>query len=175
VPFGVLTAALTPEILLRGLNEVLARACHDTYLRKQLAAGEPPGPPSLVPWEDLPESLRDSNRRFADGIGTKLDAVGAVIVPAPLVDPSGALPSFTEAELERLARDEHDRWMEDLLRDGWRHTTGEKAPEQRLHPLLVPWEELSEPEREKDRDVVREIPLMLARAGYEMHRPDGQL
>ena len=137
-PFGVLTAALTPQILLRGLNERLARACHDTYVREQLAEGAQAGPPSLVPWEDLGEPLRDSNRRFADAIGVKVTSVGATIVPAALAAASnGDLPGFTPEEVERLGRAEHGRWMEDLRRDGWRPTTGAKDPERKLHPLLV--------------------------------------
>ena len=43
-----------------------------------------------------------------------------------------------------------------------------RIPLPRLHPLLVPWEEISEEEREKDRDAIRAIPRMLARVGYEL-------
>jgi hypothetical protein len=125
----------------------------------------------MEPWERLPESLRESNRRFADGVGAKLAAAGCAVVPAPLIDPLGDLFGFTDADIEELAREEHDRWMRDLLRDGWRRTTGEKDPKRKLHPLLVPWKELSEADREKDRDAARLIPLMLAQAGYELYRP----
>ena len=36
----------------------------------------------------------------------------------------------------------------------------------RLHKCLVPWEKLPEEEKEKDRDMMRGIPVILARAGY---------
>ena len=61
-------------------------------------------------------------------------------------------------------------WVADLTRDGWRPTTGAKDPERRLHPLLVGWDELSEPDRDLDREPVREIPAMLARAGFRIVR-----
>jgi hypothetical protein len=58
----------------------------------------------------------------------------------------------------------------DLERDGWRRTDGPKDPASLRHPLLVPWEELPESERDKDREPVREIPEMLARAGLRVYR-----
>jgi hypothetical protein len=79
-------------------------------------------------------------------------------------------PSFTDDELEHLAQREHDRWIADLMRDGWRFTEGEKDPVRKLHPLLVPWSALAEMEREKDRDAVRAIPHLLAQAGLSAVR-----
>ena len=49
--------------------------------------------------------------------------------------------------------------------------SGVKDPERKTHPLLVTWEELDEPEREKDRDAIRAIPRMLARVGYALDVP----
>lgn len=168
-PFGVLSAALTPTLLLGGVNELLARATHQAYLREQHAAGVTRGP-SIVPWEQLPESLKNSNRRFAGGLGAAVEAVGCALVPALLMDPDRSLASFTDDEIEQLARREHDRWMADLIRDGWRFSIGHKNPEKKRHPLLVPWDELSEPESDKDRDAVRAIPQMLAQAGFAIIR-----
>jgi hypothetical protein len=172
-PFGVLSAALMPDLVLTGTNEVLARAKHEDYLRQELAK---PGVKlgdneSLQPWAQLPDSLKESNRRFADGVGSILAEAGCAVVPAPLIDPLGPLEGFSDEEVERLARFEHDRWMSDLQRDGWAYTPGPKDPHHKLHPLLVPWEKLGEPEQEKDRDAVRLIPQMLAEAGYELYRP----
>ena len=73
--------------------------------------------------------------------------------------------------METLARQEHDRWMNDLIRDGWTYSAGVKDPTRKTHPLLVTWEELDEPEREKDRDSIRAIPRMLARVGYALDVP----
>lgn len=169
--FGVRDAALRPELVVRGITESIARARHADYVRSEAAEGLTPADnPSIVPWGELPESLRDSNRRFADGVGATLRTLGCTVVPAPLIDPRGALLRFEPEEVERLARAEHERWARDLVRDGWRPTTGEKDPERRLHPLLVSWEELSEEEREKDREPVRGLPRMLAEAGLEARR-----
>lgn len=152
--------------------ELIARAKHDDYLARELAEGRTAQDnPSAVPWPDLPESLRESNRQFARSVADKLAELDARIAPLRALSPPDEL-ALDEDRLEDLARGEHDRWMRDQVADGWRHTTGAKDAERRLHPLLVPWEELPEPDREKDRDAYRALPAMLARAGYEIVTPE---
>ena len=166
--FGVLNRAMTSELVTRGTTEVLARAKHAQYVRDELRRGHTQATnASMVAWSELDENLRHSNRRFAAGIGEKLRAAGVAVVPAPLADPETA-PRLSEARVEELAIDEHDRWCRDLLADGWQHGPGPKDPERKLHPSLVPWDDLSEEEREKDREPVRALPEMLARAGFEL-------
>jgi hypothetical protein len=128
----------------------------------------------MKPWDELPVALKESNRRFADGISAKLEASGCVLVPAPLADPADPGFAFTEKEVEEMAIQEHDRWMRDLERDGWGPTDGPKDAERKLHPKLVPWEQLTEDDRDRDRDPVREIPVMLARAGFRLVRARDQ-
>lgn len=67
--------------------------------------------------------------------------------------------------LEQLAKAAHKVWMEGKLRDGWVYgKTTDKAA--KVHSCLVPYDELSEPDKESDRDMVRGIPDILAMAGY---------
>jgi hypothetical protein len=150
------------------LIEAIARARHANYVEEQDARGEAASDnPSLVPWDELPESLQQSNRRFAQGVSEKLDAIGVTAVPGGASDEERF--EFTDDELEMLARMEHDRWAGDLARDGW--TPGpEKDPELKRHPLLVAWDELSEADRDKDRDAVRNVPSTLRSAGYRIVR-----
>ena len=172
-PFGVLSHALTPDLIEFSETEVLARAKHEEYLRAEARRGRTRPPlddASLRPWSELPASLKESNRRFADGISKKLQDANCILVPAPLVDPRDPGFAFTDAEVEPLAKKEHDRWMADLIRDGWRYHEGPKDPERKLHPLLVPWEQLSEDDKNRDRDPVREVPAMLAEAGFRIIR-----
>lgn len=151
--------------------ELMAAARHEDYCATERLRGITScDNPSLVGWDELPESLKDSNRRFAVAVGSVLGELGAGLVPlsGPL-DPT-AVPVSPE-RMETLARQEHDRWMNDLVRDGWTYSSGVKDPERKTHPLLVTWEELDEPEREKDRDAIRAIPRMLARVGYALDVP----
>ena len=170
-PFGLLSGALTPDLLGNVQTELLARAKHDEYRRAERRRGVAPGAnPSDVPWDALDPALRESNRRFADGISATLAASGCVLVPDPLADPAAPGFRFTDEEVEVLAIQEHDRWMRDLLRDGWRYANGPKDGARRLHPQLVPWDGLTEDDRDRDRDPVREIPAMLAGAGFRVVR-----
>jgi hypothetical protein len=70
-------------------------------------------------------------------------------------------------EIERMAEAAHDVWMEGKIRDGWVYApVTDKAAKQ--HSCLVPYAELSEADKDSDRDLVRGIPTILEKAGYEI-------
>lgn len=48
---------------------------------------------------------------------------------------------------------QHEHWVEQKMKDGWRYGPV-KDPDQRTHPLLVPYEDLPDYERRKDQLVV---------------------
>ncbi len=160
--FSLLEQACRPEFVLRGTNEVLARALHQEYL-SQVSRQQNS---SAVPWDDLPLDLRESNRRQADHIATKLEAVQCHIVPLTALE--GDAFAFTPAEVEQLAEMEHERWVADRRAQGW--TRGPRAPIQKTNPNLVSWAELDEPAREMNRSSVRRLPFFLNRAGFTAHR-----
>ena len=148
--------------------ELIARAKHEDYVAQEVAKGETRETnAALVGWTELPESLRDSNREFARSVSVKLGEVGARIVPVRGRHAGGELP-LDPVRLEELARGEHQRWFDERVASGWKFTSGPKDIERKLSPVLIPWEELSEPERDKDRDGYRALPTLLARAGYEV-------
>lgn len=144
--------------------EVLARAIHDAYLRAALEDGLMlRSQPALCPWRDLPEHLKEANRAQARGYAAHLATVGYEIVPA-----SGDLRervSLPRSQLERLARAEHQRWVEHKLSQGYRYGDSRvEDGERRLHPSLVPWEALPEEIRELDRQPLRRMSETLASA-----------
>ena len=158
-----------------GRHEILARAIHDDYVRRQKLAGATPVTnPSMVAWDDLPEDLKESNRYQADHIEVKLAAIGCGL--QSLSDWKAVsferLPEDVKEvfDIERLARMEHERWCEERLRQGWSYAPGEKDLKKKTSPHLVPWEKLSEEIREYDRDTVRGLPSFLAQAGFQIYR-----
>jgi hypothetical protein len=167
--FGWLSRTLRPLPLLESTTtEVVARLGHLLHCQHQHQLGLTElEDPSLVPWENLPGSLRESNRLWADGIAAKLGTLHCAVVPAPLVDPENQSFSFTEAEVARLAPFEHERWSVDMKRMGY-----QRGPRDgRHHPLIdVPFDDLPEENKEKDRAHVRSIPQVLARAGFRVRR-----
>lgn len=159
--------ALGTELLDRSSVEIMARVRHEDYVAKERARGGSRATnPSLVPWDELADSLKESNRAFAQALSHTLTQLNAGVAPLTAALPA-ELPLSPDA-LESLARSEHERWASALESDGWRRTDGPKNADERRHPLLVPWEELPEAEREKDRDAIRVIPQMLARVGYAL-------
>ena len=166
VTFGVLDETCQPEVLLTGTSELLAQAIHRLYLDAHGPRASTEDP-ALRPWEELPESLRESNRDHAAHIAVKLAAVGLTM--GPLVDWTTAQQPFSEDEAETMARLEHDRWVSERRAAGWR--PGPREPEQRTTPYLVPWEELSEELRDQDRLFIRALPGLLASVGLQVLRP----
>ena len=165
--FSLLDRVCLSDLALGGTNERLAQAIHDDYVLEQRKIGQTiETNPSMVPWEDLPEALKESNRSQADHIGTKLRAVGCGIeVSTDWREPPIA---FSEAEIEQMARMEHDRWLRERRKGGWR--PGPKGIEARKTPYLVPWEELTEDIKDRDRAFIRQLPGFLAGAGFKICR-----
>lgn len=160
--FSLLDQACRPEFVLRGTNEVLARALHQDYLLQASTDRNP----SAVPWDDLPLDFKESNRRQADHIATKLDAVRCHIVPLTALE--GDAFTFAPAEIEQLAEMEHERWVAERRAQGW--TRGPRDPTQKTNPSLISWAELDEPAREMNRSSVRRLPFFLNRAGFTAQR-----
>jgi hypothetical protein len=117
-------------------------------------------------WEDLAEDRRIANREQAMDIGRKLARIGCLL--APRSDATRDF-GFRSGEVELLAELEHVRWVAERRRSGWAHgdTRDETA---RRHPDLVPWSELSNHSREKDRQAVEAIPDLLADVGLGIIR-----
>jgi hypothetical protein len=145
----------------------LARSIHADYVAKSEARGETEAEnKSMVSWDKLPKDLRDANVAQAAGIGAKLEAINAVVVPESA---EASDFSFTPEEIEGLAELEHKRWMNERIAQGWSY--GPKRDDRRkIHPDLQEWDALDEGTREKDREAVRAIPGILREAGYQILR-----
>jgi hypothetical protein len=53
---------------------------------------------------------------------------------------------------------------------GWSLTKGSKDLDEKANPHLVPWEELTDRDRERVRSMVREIPAILSEVGFQVYR-----
>ncbi|HUC36634.1 MAG TPA: NAD-binding protein [Acidimicrobiales bacterium] len=170
--FGWMSQCLRPNALLTHTStETIARLGHELHCAHQRELGVTVAQDSsLVPWEQLPHALRESNRLWADGIAAKLASVRCVVAPAPL-RANEPLFEFSAEEIEALAPLEHDRWSADMKRMGYRY--GSQRDNQH-HPMIdVPFDELPEDNKEKDREHVKTIPVVLSRAGFTIRRLGG--
>ena len=117
-------------------------------------------------WDGLTEEFKHDNRLQADDIIEKLVAIDCSLEPLGM---SSEGLSFTQDEIEMLARKEHLRWMNNKLSSGWVY--GEvKDVGKKISPFILPWDELSEETKELDRDPVRAIPELLKKAGLAVYR-----
>ncbi|MGJ8643699.1 MAG: adenylate/guanylate cyclase domain-containing protein [Luteolibacter sp.] len=144
----------------------LAKAIHEEYCRKERAKGETPDTnSSMVAWMALPQSLQTANLAQAEDIPNKLRKLGYEIVDTGGVAPSQVILDPTT--IEALSATEHNRWMAEKERGGWKYAPVSDKPNL-LHNLLIPYDELPDEEKQKDRDTLNNIPILLDKVGYRI-------
>ena len=172
-----------------GLLESLAEAAHLSYCKDMLAqryswSGSPEylaehglqelkpaanGPhPSLIDYDSLPPDVKEQNRGNARDLARKVAFLGYSLredapAGAPLVE-----LDVKDPRVEQLAKEEHERWVRAKTRAHWRR--GPRDDENRTHPCICPWEELSNEEKQKDRALVLGIPEIVYSTGMTLAR-----
>ena len=163
----------------------LARAIHSKYLHELRSqhskAGNDPvnyffyTPKDfqyqyIADFDDLPEEIKNSNIDNAVHIPTKLLSIGYKIRQVK----KGFRPItllLNEEEIETMSMVEHIRWSWDKRLNGW--TYGNVKDETiKTHPGLIPYNDLPDSEKEKDRELVRLIPSLLKDIDYEAYPVD---
>lgn len=138
-------------------TDVMPRLFHDAYRRNA-----PPNAVANVPWEDLAEELRESNRRLLIHLPAKLATAGVNVASwlartGPELRADGGLPlpdlGPDPALLEDLAELEHRRWMMERRLSGWQYGPV-RDDARRIHPDLKPYDELDDDIRQFDRAMV---------------------
>ena len=91
--------------------------------------------------------------------------------PTPIPTTKIELDSGLHELVERLAESNHDHWALQRLEQGWSY--GPKRDDQeKTHPDLLPYDQLSESEKGYDRTSVIETLKAIIAAGYEIRRRD---
>jgi hypothetical protein len=88
--------------------------------------------------------LRQANRAQADHIPIKQRTL---------------VISDSAATIEALAVAEHRRWMAEKIVANWRHAAV-RDDARRLHPSIRPYNELSDAEKQKDRNTVAAVVVL---------------
>jgi serine phosphatase RsbU (regulator of sigma subunit) len=158
------------------LIKKLARAIHSRYIREIrnqnikaennffYKTGEP-GNQFITDFDDLPDEIKYSNADNAAHIPTKLLSIGYKLREVKKGFKPYAL-RLNEEEIETMARVEHIRWSWEKRLNGW--TFGIiKDDKKKTHPSIIPYEQLRESEKDKDRELVSLIPSFLQDIDYE--------
>ena len=145
-----------------------ARIIHGYYAEKY------PGGPNAGPWETLGLGAKQSNRWQALHLSAKLRAVGCRLKPRNSVlygDRVVKKGGFRDDEIETLARMEHNRWQANRRLAGYKR--GERDERRLFHPDLLPYEDLAEDVKEKDRLFIKALPDLAERLGQVIVRSSG--
>lgn len=70
---------------------------------------------------------------------------------------------------ELLAKNAHDIWARQRMADGWRYGP-ERNDARKEHPSLLPYEELSESEKDYDRNAAIETLKAIIALGYRIEK-----
>ncbi|MDR2468875.1 MAG: AAA family ATPase [Tannerella sp.] len=167
------------EEILNSYMEKLAIAIHQNYLTEMIATGNVDHP-SAVPWEELSEEFKESNRNQALDMAKKLQSVGYDYDCGDTPFPS--VKQFDREIVLSLAQKEHDRWMAEKVANGWKYaplilensrSTAETIREMRkdkFSHLLINWDNLEQEERNKDIKAVENIIPLLESAGLRVYK-----
>ncbi|GAB6416351.1 RyR domain-containing protein [Bacillus luti] len=79
------------------------------------------------------------------------------------------IPKDIQELTELISKNTHEVWANQRLQEGWRY--GEKRDEDKKeHPCLIPYEELSEIEKNYDRRTSLETIKVILALGYEIKK-----
>jgi hypothetical protein len=93
--------------------------------------------------------------------------------PRPIDTSNVELPREIEELTDRLSRNAHEIWARQRLADGWRRgQTRDDAG--KLHPCLIPYDELPEAEKTYDRATAMETVKAILALGFRISRPESQ-
>ena len=88
-------------------------------------------------------------------------------IPKPIDTTGVALPKELNDLAEEIARNVHEVWSEGRMKEGW--TYGEERDDaKKHHPCLVPYEDLTETEKEYDRNTSQETLKLIMKLGFKI-------
>ena len=90
--------------------------------------------------------------------------------PRPIDTAGVALPPALAPLTERLAENSHDLWAQQRLSQGWSFGP-QRDDAKRLHPCLVPYDQLPESEKEYDRIAALGTLKAILKLGYRIVPP----
>ena len=89
--------------------------------------------------------------------------------PAPIDTSSVILPQDILELTERIAQNVHDVWAQGRIAEGWVYGNT-KDPDKKTTPLLIPYDELPESEKDYDRNTAMESLKLILLLGYEIRK-----
>lgn len=143
--------------------ELLAREIHNDYIADQKLSGD------LIYVEEdfdkLEPSSRYSNLRQAMNMEKKMRKLGYALVSDSIEDE--AVSTLPSEIIEQYAILEHEDWANGKMDFGWKYAPV-RNDEEHLHDCLLPWAELSEVQKDKDRRAAQNVNKLVQLAGMKL-------
>lgn len=89
--------------------------------------------------------------------------------PRPIDTNDVKLPIELEQLAEEIAKNVHEVWAQGRIKDGWTYGD-ERNDVLRTHPCLVPYEQLSEEEKDYDRHTSQETLRLILKLGFRVSK-----
>lgn len=90
-------------------------------------------------------------------------------IPQPVDTSSIVLPTELSELAEQMAQNVHEVWSAGRMADGWTYGS-ERDDALKTHPCLVPYGDLSERERDFDRNTSQETLKLIMKLGFKIVR-----
>lgn len=90
-------------------------------------------------------------------------------IPKPIDTADITLSAELQELTEEMARNVHEVWSRTRINDGWTYGP-ERNDAQKKHPCLVPYDELTESEKEYDRNTSQETLKLILKLGFEIRK-----
>ena len=89
--------------------------------------------------------------------------------PKPIDTKSIQLPAELLELTEKIAENVHEVWSAGRIADGWTYGP-ERNDAEKKHPCLVPYDQLTDSEKEYDRNTALETLKLIVALGYRIEK-----
>ncbi|MDR0864568.1 MAG: AAA family ATPase, partial [Candidatus Symbiothrix sp.] len=159
------TDILLLKVIEQSLDGRIAQAIHQNYV--EYMAKKKNQRPNTKPWENLTIEFKLSNLNQARSYHEKLALINCKMT---LKDENKKrVTSFTKQEVLIMAKQEHQRWIDEKIEDGWVYASV-RDDKKKHHDCIIEWDKLSEEVQNWDKEPVRNIIGVLDAVGYGVYR-----
>jgi hypothetical protein len=160
---------LEPDLEFQQMAEAVAAAIHHAFLEDRNKEQTPVASHLRRTFYELRPDDREQNLAAARRMPEVLSIADLTLVrqAAGSQDCGSEVARRIEETLEEMAEAEHNGWMEHRFRNDWRYAPI-RDDRQKLQDCLLPYSQLPEHQKEKDRQQVRRYPEFAAIAGYRI-------
>ncbi len=88
-------------------------------------------------------------------------------IPQPVDDKDITLPDDLQQLVEKIAKNVHEVWAQSRLAQGWVYGP-ERSDLLKTHPCLLPYESLTEEEKQYDRDTAVGTLKLIMKLGFKI-------